>query len=70
MNKAAYIALLSRHDWTYQWSDDPAIWRRGTEQRRQLLEMQKSVDPAGELWNKFAPADMQMVDNHAAQEQN
>ena len=30
------IEMLRRHDWTYQFSDDPNVWRRGNESAKAI----------------------------------
>jgi hypothetical protein len=32
----AFNTELSRHDWTYDYSDDGRVWRRGVENERKL----------------------------------
>ena len=52
--KAAYRKALAEHDWDYERSDDRTTWKRGAEQRKALLEMQKALDPDRVVWNKYA----------------
>ena len=30
------IKMLRRHDWTYQFSDDPNVWRKGNESAKAI----------------------------------
>jgi len=30
------IEMLRKHDWYYQYSDDPGVWQRGTKQRAEI----------------------------------
>ena len=40
----SYINLLRSHDWSYEWSDDPAVFKRGSEERQALRQMQTQCD--------------------------
>ena len=31
-----YVALLAKHDWTYDYSDDSSVWRRGQQEQERL----------------------------------
>ena len=33
----AYVILLGQHDWTFDYSDDHSVWRRGKDSERNLL---------------------------------
>ena len=33
----AYIVQLGNHDWTFEYSDDGNVWRRGKDQQRKLI---------------------------------
>ena len=33
----AYVKRLSNHDWTFEYSDDGRVWRRGKEQQSALI---------------------------------
>ena len=39
-----YVQALERHDWTYAYSDDGSVWRRGLN-REQDLRSQTMVQP-------------------------
>lgn len=53
--RAEYVKALKQHDWTYQWSDDGAKWRRGSESRKALVAMQPELDPDFAIWNQHCP---------------
>ena len=50
-----YKRLLSNHDWSYEFSDDYRVWKRGLAEREKLNKMAKVVDPDGSIWNEYAP---------------
>lgn len=50
-----YIALLSRADWSYEFSDDGDVRKRGAETMRRMRVLQQSLDPKHFIWNAFAP---------------
>jgi hypothetical protein len=52
--KVAYRKALAEHDWDYEQADDRATWKRGADQRKALVEMQKVLDPDRVIWNKYA----------------
>ena len=33
----SYVAQLANHDWTFDYSDDGSVWRRGNEQKKVLM---------------------------------
>ena len=53
--KDSYIQLLRTHDWSYEWSDDPGVFRRGSQQRQALNQMRTQVDEDYSIWNEHAP---------------
>ena len=53
--KHSYINLLMTHDWSYEWSDDPRVFKRGSNERQALRQMQTQVDENYDLWNSYAP---------------
>ena len=53
--KASYIQLLRTHDWSYEWSDDPGVFRRGSQERQALNQMRTQVDEDYSIWNEHAP---------------
>ena len=46
----SYINLLRSHDWSYEWSDDPAVFKR-----QALRQMQTQCDEDYSIWNEHAP---------------
>jgi len=48
-----YITQLKHHDWTYNYSDDHSVWRRGEAERMNLLYQRKKLDPNGTIWNTY-----------------
>jgi 6-phosphogluconate dehydrogenase (decarboxylating) len=52
MTVRAYLSLLKKHDWTYDYSDDPDVWRRGTAEREFLTSFHS--DPLyKEMYNDY-----------------
>jgi len=51
----SYINLLRSHDWSYEWSDDPAVFKRGSQERQVLRQMQTQCDEDYSVWNDHAP---------------
>ena len=55
--------LLQFHDWTYEFSDDHRVWKRGVAERDNINQEQKrlvdsklaTVEEVQELTNKYAP---------------
>ena len=47
-----YVSLLKSHDWYYAMSDDHGVWRKGSDARMNLMNLQKTLDPDGSIWNK------------------
>jgi len=50
-----YVKLLKGHDWTYDYSDDHSVWRRGADAHKKLRQMADKLDPEHEVWNKYDP---------------
>lgn len=54
-----YEEMLKTHDWTYGWSDDFSVWKRGNAQRNKINAMKKELgevglgDKAKELFEKY-----------------
>ncbi len=51
---ADYEAALKKHDWTYDYSDDHSVWKRGQAEQKRLEALQSRIDPTKEIWNKYA----------------
>lgn len=60
MNIETYRAKLAAHDWRFEFSDDHRVWQRGMEQRRELADMMRVLDPYAKVWNQYAPAACQI----------
>lgn len=62
-----FVEALKRHDWTYSYSEDKAVYRRGEASQNALFSMFRSAvaeigeDRAVELWNIHAPAGFKQV---------
>jgi hypothetical protein len=56
---AQYEEMLKTHDWTYGWSDDFSVWKRGSAQRKKINAMKKELEESGldneakELYEKY-----------------
>lgn len=57
MNEQEYRENLARHDWTYNYSDDYGVWRKGDTMYKLLSATQKRLDPDFAIWNSIAPED-------------
>jgi hypothetical protein len=41
MTKKEFFYLLERHDWTYDFSDDGRVWKKGKDNETKLLKLAK-----------------------------
>tara|TARA_R100000808_G_scaffold18323_1_gene40167 strand:+ start:1497 stop:1787 length:291 start_codon:yes stop_codon:yes gene_type:complete len=41
------IEMLRRHDWTYEYADDPSAWRRGRESSKAIQEEARKLGSDG-----------------------
>ena len=48
MNKEDFIQLLKSHDWTYQFSDDHNVYKRGQEERDAINKAKISLGELGQ----------------------
>lgn len=48
-----FYKLLETHDWSYQYSDDHSVWRRGRQRGEQLLRLAETNDTFKQLWEDF-----------------
>lgn len=51
-----FLFKLDRHDWTYNYSDDHSVWRKGVANERLILEEAKAHPALQELvdaYNRF-----------------
>ena len=39
MSEDDYLKLLKAHDWTYQYSDDHGVWRKGSQAAQNLVNL-------------------------------
>lgn len=48
---------LKSHDWTYEYSDDHTVYKRGKAEREHIYDLISNCDPkkAERLWKKYAP---------------
>lgn len=53
MNADEYFSLLNAHDWTYSYSDDHSIWRRGENNDKKLRMLHHNNKEFKELYTKF-----------------
>lgn len=49
-----YVRDLRRMDWTFEFSDDHTVYRRGRQELDRLRSIQRELDPRGTLWNQHA----------------
>ena len=58
---ADFESKLRSHDWTYQYSDDHAVWRRGQAEREAIaaqliqLKSQGLASEAEALYKQYSP---------------
>ena len=50
-----YIKMLKSHDWTYDYSDDHSVWKRGSAEADAIRSLGDKVDPDRELYKKHSP---------------
>lgn len=55
LEKAVYVQLLQRTDWSFEHCDDHAVYMRGNEAMKELRAVQQAIDPTGATWNQWAP---------------
>tara|TARA_R110000772_G_scaffold51719_4_gene118722 strand:+ start:2411 stop:2602 length:192 start_codon:yes stop_codon:yes gene_type:complete len=51
MNKEQYIKALNAHDWSFEWSDDHSVWKRGNQQRADINAVRPILDEDYAIWN-------------------
>jgi hypothetical protein len=54
--RLAYEQALRRFDWSFEFSDDGAVVRRGRAALAELREQQQRLDPRGAIWRAVAPS--------------
>ena len=57
-----YRKALLGHDWFYDCSEDPSVFRRGNEERKELDNMRYKLDKDYKIWNELAPRIYHMSD--------
>lgn len=62
-NIEQYRAALRNHDWSYDYSDDPRVYRAGRLEREALLAKQRVYDPDWSIWNEIAPEGYKRVES-------
>ena len=59
MNKEDFIQLLKSHDWTYQFSDDHNVYKRGQEERDTINKAKIDLGELGQqLYDSYNEAPM------------
>lgn len=48
-----YFAKLREHDWYYDFSDDPHVWKRGNTERKHLEAASASSKLHEKMWDAF-----------------
>jgi hypothetical protein len=51
-----YMRQLNSFDWQFEYSDDYSVVKCGYMALAQLHAQQKRIDPTGEIWMQFMPA--------------
>jgi hypothetical protein len=59
MNIKNYTESLKRMDWEYEFSDDHRVYCNGREELKALVMDRDRLDPAGTIWNQYAPEKFQ-----------
>ena len=57
MTPRAFWELCRQHDWTYDFSDDGQVWKRGFEQERELLNAmaeRPGLKPIYQAWKRHS----------------
>ena len=54
-----YLHLLKNHDWTFEYTEDHEVWRRGRAAQLELERLRVQLDPKFVLWNTHAPSGFQ-----------
>lgn len=52
---AEYRKKLRQFDWSFEFSDDGEVYRRGRKALDELLALQAVLDPDGSIWIAMAP---------------
>lgn len=54
MTKQEFHRLCAQHDWTYEFSDDHQVWKRGRLQRDVLLSEMRADNELCQIYNRWA----------------
>ncbi len=57
MNYKQYFDECASHDWSYNYSDDYGVWKRGSEKQAYLFSISKEDEKYKEIfdsWSKYA----------------
>lgn len=54
VRRARYVSALIRMDWSFEFSDDHAVWQRGRDELTRLRAERDAIDPDRALWNQHA----------------
>ena len=52
MEREDYQQLLDKHDWYYEFSDDPRVYKKGKQERRKLVSLAKSSEELASLYSQ------------------
>jgi len=53
MNKQDFFALLGAFDWTYEYSDDHNVWKKGSKHESEIKEVLKQQPELQEMYDAF-----------------
>lgn len=53
MKLEEYEQMLKNHDWFYEFSDDPTVYRTGQENSKQIYATSKQSEEHLELFDKY-----------------
>ena len=58
-----YERLLQNLDWSYEYSEDYRAWLSGRMAMQAVQALQQRLDPAGVIWNQYAPDEWHIEPN-------
>ena len=58
---AGYIRLLREHDWSFELTDNHAVWSANRDSLEALRVSRQLIDPDGAVWNQFAPQEWRIT---------
>jgi hypothetical protein len=50
-----YIRLCQEHDHSFEFTDDPRVWRNGLAELNEIKRRQPTIDPGWKVWNECVP---------------